>query len=231
MENRKYRVSRKDKIILWLMLVPLLVFVALWHLLLRSTMVVHESAKWTANSAQIFRLIGEVESKPDPSQVPQEVAGLLSQIAALVGSDPAQSRRLLELSKSWASTGIRDVGELSRVLAATREEQMHVLPAYMQDSEDAIFRLELSSAALFMLDLLVIGCACVALWRVRRMRGYVTACAWTQTILHEGQWLSFEDYLKQRFDVELSHGVSPQMLEKIENGWRQTSPLSLPASS
>ena len=107
---------------------------------------------------------------------------------------------------------------------------MDILPAYMQESEDAIFRLEMSSAALFVLDLLVLGCAGAALWRMRRMRGYVTACAWTQTILHEGNWLSFEDYLKERFGVELSHGVSPQMLEKIESGWRETAPLSLPAA-
>ena len=43
-----------------------------------------------------------------------------------------------------------------------------------------------------------------------QVAGYVTMCAWSRTIEHKGRWLSFEDYLKERFHLDTTHGISPE---------------------
>lgn len=47
-----------------------------------------------------------------------------------------------------------------------------------------------------------------------RVSGLVTICAWSKTVEYEGEWLSFEAYLKRRFDLETSHTISPAEIEK-----------------
>jgi hypothetical protein len=51
-----------------------------------------------------------------------------------------------------------------------------------------------------------------------RVAGLVTMCAWSRTIEHEGRWLSFEEYLKLRFDVDVTHGISPEEARKSFSG-------------
>ena len=42
-----------------------------------------------------------------------------------------------------------------------------------------------------------------------RVAGLITMCAWSRTIQFEGEWVSFEEYLKRRFGLDTSHGISP----------------------
>lgn len=53
------------------------------------------------------------------------------------------------------------------------------------------------------------------LWhRLSRIQGLVRVCAWSRTVEYEGRWLSFEEYLKERFHLDTSHGISPAEAEK-----------------
>ncbi len=42
----------------------------------------------------------------------------------------------------------------------------------------------------------------------------VTVCAWSRTVEYKGEWLSFEEYLKRRFNLDTSHGISPAEAKK-----------------
>ena len=44
----------------------------------------------------------------------------------------------------------------------------------------------------------------------------VTLCAWSNTVKYGGEWISFDTYLKRRFGVTTTHGISPDALEKME---------------
>ena len=44
----------------------------------------------------------------------------------------------------------------------------------------------------------------------------VTLCAWSKTVRHEGEWMTFERYLDRRFGLMTSHGISPKAIEKLE---------------
>jgi hypothetical protein len=58
--------------------------------------------------------------------------------------------------------------------------------------------------------------AAAALWRIRKMEALVTVCAWSGTIEYQGEWMSFEDYLKRRFDLQTTHGISPEQAERFK---------------
>jgi hypothetical protein len=45
--------------------------------------------------------------------------------------------------------------------------------------------------------------------------GLVTVCAWSRTIEYQGQWISFEEYLRRRFNIETSHGISPAEAKRL----------------
>lgn len=49
-----------------------------------------------------------------------------------------------------------------------------------------------------------------------KMSGLVRMCAWSRTVEYEGRWISFEEYLKLRFNLDTSHGMSPAEAEKFE---------------
>jgi CHASE3 domain sensor protein len=54
----------------------------------------------------------------------------------------------------------------------------------------------------------VLVLVCLLLLRIKKLERFVTICAWSKTIRFEGQWISFEEYLKRRYRVKISHGIS-----------------------
>ena len=49
----------------------------------------------------------------------------------------------------------------------------------------------------------------------QRVNTLVTICAWSRTVEYQGEWISFEEYLLRRFNINTSHGISPAEREKI----------------
>ena len=47
-----------------------------------------------------------------------------------------------------------------------------------------------------------------------RVENLVKMCAWSRTVEYQGEWLSFEDYLLRRFNIETTHGMSPAETER-----------------
>jgi len=45
----------------------------------------------------------------------------------------------------------------------------------------------------------------------------VTVCAWSKKILFEGEWLRLEEFLWRRFDLRVSHGIAPDVFERLRN--------------
>jgi CHASE3 domain sensor protein len=53
--------------------------------------------------------------------------------------------------------------------------------------------------------------------RMQRYRDLVTLCAWSKAVNYQGEWMSFEEYLKRRFGLAATHGISPEALKQLEN--------------
>ncbi len=53
------------------------------------------------------------------------------------------------------------------------------------------------------------------LQRLSKVQPIVNMCAYSRTIEHDGEWLSFEQYLQRRFNIATSHGLSPAEFERL----------------
>ena len=51
--------------------------------------------------------------------------------------------------------------------------------------------------------------------RLRRVRTLVTVCAWSKTVKYEGEWISYDEYLRRRFKVDITHTISPAEYAKL----------------
>jgi CHASE3 domain sensor protein len=69
--------------------------------------------------------------------------------------------------------------------------------------------------SLLALNTLSIASILFLLQRLTHLRSLVKMCAWSRTIEYEGQWLSFEQYLERRFNLDITHGISPTEAEKL----------------
>ncbi|HXQ77123.1 MAG TPA: hypothetical protein VN797_02895, partial [Gemmatimonadaceae bacterium] len=49
-------------------------------------------------------------------------------------------------------------------------------------------------------------------------RNLVTLCAWTRSVEYDGEWISFEEYLRRKFNLSATHGISPEALSQIKVG-------------
>jgi hypothetical protein len=46
-------------------------------------------------------------------------------------------------------------------------------------------------------------------------REFVRMCAWTKRLFHNGQWMSVEAYLRTRYGVQVTHGMSDEVLVRL----------------
>jgi CHASE3 domain sensor protein len=47
-------------------------------------------------------------------------------------------------------------------------------------------------------------------------RNLVTLCAWSRSVEYEGEWISFEEYLRRKFNISATHSISPDALSQIQ---------------
>jgi hypothetical protein len=66
--------------------------------------------------------------------------------------------------------------------------------------------------ALMLISLLVIARG------AEHYRNLVTLCAWTRSVEYEGEWISFEEYLRRKFGISSTHGISPEALSQLQVG-------------
>lgn len=53
---------------------------------------------------------------------------------------------------------------------------------------------------------------------IEKLRGqFQVVCAWSKRIRVAGKWMTFEEFLKDHLQFNLTHGVSPEAMAQIEN--------------
>lgn len=57
--------------------------------------------------------------------------------------------------------------------------------------------------------------------QVRRLEEFVTFCAWTGRVRWQNQWVSVEQFLSERFDLNVSHGISEEALAVLQKTMRE----------
>ena len=74
--------------------------------------------------------------------------------------------------------------------------------------------LETAVAILVAIPMLVITKRLVA--HLHHLKGFLIVCAWCRRVEHDGRWLPIEQFFDQGFDVQTSHGMCADCLEKAQ---------------
>jgi len=45
----------------------------------------------------------------------------------------------------------------------------------------------------------------------------IVMCAWTGEVCYNGEWIKVEEFLRRRFGLQVSHGISPKALARYSN--------------
>lgn len=165
----------------------------------------------------------------------------IQQLQDLIGSDPGQQTNITELQNlvtvrlgldadkiaagvtnlpdmlaiSLTTEGKNTMDRINRVLFQMREEEESSLSLSQQHAEADAISGQITTVIL-------IGTIAVALLfiifialRLEKLQRVVTVCAWTGQVKYEGEWNRVEEYLKKRFGISVSHGLSREAAEKI----------------
>lgn len=76
------------------------------------------------------------------------------------------------------------------------------------------FNDRLTVAIAVLCGLVVVGVAWI-LARLRRFDRLVTICAWSRTIKLDDRWVTFEEYLRDRFNIQVTHGISEREFNRL----------------
>jgi CHASE3 domain sensor protein len=125
------------------------------------------------------------------------------------------------------------MGQIRQVLFQMRQQETYLLVVQQQDAEAKFL---LDQTILFVLvgiTAIALIMIIAALLRLEHLRQIVTVCAWTGQVQYEGEWIRLEDYLKRRFGVSVSHGLSKAAAAKMVQEIQQSNappPPPTPAS-
>jgi CHASE3 domain sensor protein len=116
-----------------------------------------------------------------------------------------------------------------------RQSELGLLASRQRRFDDAIDQRLILRRVLLASSLVVTLAAFYFALRLNRLESFTTMCAWSRTIQMDGRWVTFEEYLSQRFNVRVSHGIAPKELEKliaqIEREEDETGPQPVPTKS
>ena len=174
-----------------------------------------------------------------------DIRARLLNLRSLVSGNSAQQRRLLtieslsqaKLAELDSTIKLERAGKhdlaVSMVKTTHSDSVMTVIRSRLQamtadeasllrDRQQALVR-ELHRGDMISLALAAaLGLMMIALLVIARgaehYRNLVTLCAWTRSVEYEGEWISFEEYLRRKFDINSTFGMSPDALSQIQVG-------------
>jgi methyl-accepting chemotaxis protein len=192
-----------------------------------------------------YLLTGQAAFLSPYNAATSEVRTRLANLRRLVADNSAQLRRLL-IIESLSRTKLAELDTTIKLERAGRRDQaLSIIRTTHSDSLMTAIRSGLQSmtaeeASLLrgrqkalvtelrrgdMISLALAGALAlmmIALLVLARgaehYRNLVTLCAWTRSVEYEGEWISFEEYLRRKFNVSATHGISPDALSQIEVG-------------
>lgn len=179
------------------------------------------------------------------SEATRDVNNRLYNLRQILADNSAQLRRLLiieslsrrKLAELDSTIKLARAGKKTEALSFTRkpfsdslmtairsslrsmtDEEAQVLRARQRDLVNDMRDADMVSIALSGGLALMFVALLVIARGAEHYRNLVTLCAWTRSVEYEGEWISFEEYLRRKFQVSTTHGISPEALTQIQVG-------------
>jgi hypothetical protein len=71
------------------------------------------------------------------------------------------------------------------------------------------------TAGMAVIEVLLVAGIVILVMRLSRLEKLVTVCAWSHRLFYEGQWVSLERYLENRFGIKANEGISTEQAAKL----------------
>lgn len=155
----------------------------------------------------------EVTAKLAHAQVLREfVHTKLSEIGRLLGSAP--------VAKAAAAmpTVDEDLARVQRLLDSLAQEETRDISGQLEEAKArTVFHRNLVTA-LAIINVLFLGGVAFCATQIGKLHSLITMCAWSRRVEYEGKWIPLEEYMRKRFGVRISHGISQEEYEKWSDG-------------
>jgi CHASE3 domain sensor protein len=154
------------------------------------------------------------------------LAELQSLIAKRLGPNPdavafSKNHPADAVAVALTDQGRDAINQIRDVLFRMREVQTDLLVSRQQTAEARFLFDQTASLVLVGVTAIALIAVVAILLRLEHLRQIVTVCAWTGQVKFEGEWIRLEDYLKRRFGVSVSHGLSKEAAAKMIGEIRQ----------
>lgn len=126
------------------------------------------------------------------------------------GLTPA-SQSVIQLTEA----GKQKIETMRKVIFAAREEQERALSKHQGEAADDVVSSQLMSLVLIVAVAVALVLVVVILLRLEKLQEFVTVCAWTGRVRFEGEWVRLDEYLKQQFNISVSHSLSKEAADKM----------------
>jgi CHASE3 domain sensor protein len=111
--------------------------------------------------------------------------------------------------------GKQKIEMMRRVLTQARDEQEHMLSKHQQAAETDLVSSQVMALVLIVAVAVALTFVMMILFRLEKLQQFVTVCAWTGQVKHQGQWLRLDEYLQKQFGISVSHSMSKEAADKM----------------
>lgn len=111
--------------------------------------------------------------------------------------------------------GRETINALHRVLFDMRQHEQQLLAQRQEEAEADALSSQIMSFVLIGAVALALIFIVLILLRLEKLQQFVTICAWTGQIKEGNEWVRLDEYLRRRFGMSVSHGLSQEAAGKI----------------
>lgn len=111
--------------------------------------------------------------------------------------------------------GKHKIENMRKILMEARGEQEQALSSHQQDAEKDVLSGQVMSLVLIAGVALALVFVTMIMLRLEKLQQFVTVCAWTGQVRHNGEWVRLDEFLRQQFGLSVSHSLSKEASEKM----------------
>jgi CHASE3 domain sensor protein len=117
-------------------------------------------------------------------------------------------------STKIAATPDPDLARIERLLSSLAQEESRDASGGLQEaqSRSAFHRNLLISIA--SINFLFLAGMAFCAFQISKLHSLITLCAWSKRVQYKDQWIPLEEYMRKRFGIRISHGISQEEYDK-----------------
>jgi len=156
-----------------------------------------------------------------------ERLGSVERVLPLIAERRMEIEKTISLRESGAmaaalnimesDTGFATTESIRRLLVGLEIREVRELKAEGDRLEESAYRFQFLILCMIGLAIVLTFVAAVLLVRrLRQLATMVTVCAWTKRVKWRGRWVTFEEFLEQRFNLRFTHGMSEEAARQFQ---------------